>query len=105
MGDVLVKSRADSEAEKRAEAAASFEDKEDARGLPTPLSRKTLPTFKRTYTDEKGRKRTGDLKSLVQRREKARTGRDLRREFIDAVNAEDDVTANSIRNEVDELGV
>ena len=103
MGDVLVKSRADSEAEKRAEAAASFEDKEDARGLPTPLSRKTLPTFKRTYTDEKGRKRTGDLKSLVQRREKARTGRDLRREFIDAVNAEDDVTANSIRNEVDEL--
>tara|TARA_R100001594_G_scaffold69334_1_gene103695 strand:- start:9600 stop:13730 length:4131 start_codon:yes stop_codon:yes gene_type:complete len=42
MGDVLVKSRADSEAEKRAEAEASFEDKEDPRGLPKPKALKDM---------------------------------------------------------------
>jgi len=42
MGDILVKSRADTEAEKRAEAEASFKEKKDRRDLPKPKAFKDM---------------------------------------------------------------
>ena len=103
MGDVLVKSRTDAEAEKRADAAASFEEKEDPRGLPKPLSMMALPRFKRTYTNKRGNQQEGDLETLVIMREKNKTGRDINDELNEAMNTGDKAKQASIKNEIDEL--
>ena len=103
MGDVLVKSRADTEAERQAAAAASFEGKGDRRDLPIPLSMKKLPTFRRTYTAKDGSKKKASLESLVIMREKNRSGRDLNREIVDAEAAGDTSKVTSIKNEINDL--
>ena len=103
MGDVLVKSRADTEAERQAEAAASFEDKGDRRDLPTPVSMKRLPTFRRTYTAKDGSRKKASLESLVIMREKNKSGRDLNKEIVDAEAAGDTNRVTSIKNEINDL--
>ena len=103
MGDVLVKSRADTEAEKQAAAAASFEGRDDRRDLPTPVSMERLPTFRRTYTAKDGSKKKASLESLVIMREKNKSGRDLNKEIVDAEAAGDINRVTSIKNEINDL--
>ena len=103
MGDVLVKSRADTEAEKQAAAAASFEGRDDRRDLPTPASMKRLPTFRRTYTAKDGSKKKASLETLVVMREKNKSGRDLNKEIVDAEAAGDTNRVTSIKNEINDL--